>query len=137
MIGLARTTEGNEHLINADATSLILRCLSENPQDDESFLLYRIDSVKRLMVPDCYLCAAPCGKNKAYDIDQIENETQEIRQLKYKIFDTIQVFAKTGHTVTREEEVLLYQSLILLGIDAPLEDILRTYHTKVLEMFSV
>lgn len=134
LIGLACTTDGNEHLINEAATTVILECLRDDGPTDDNPLLCKIENIKRNMVPDCYQCAAPCGKNGAYDVDEMQKEIPVVRDLKHSILDALIRFAKTRQTLSREEESLLYRSLILLGINQMSEDILHSYQTQLLDL---
>ena len=131
LIGLARTTDGNEHLINENATAVILECLRDHSETNQCNLLEKIDSIKFQMVPDCYACACPCGKYNAYDISSVLKEQSHVNQLKRNIMDLLIRFAQTRQSINSEEEMILYRSLILLGIDEPSEEILHSYQTQL------
>lgn len=110
LIGLARATDGNEHLINASATEIVRRVLlaDENCLDEAAFICLRDEVLnqKRNMVPDCFLCAAPCGKTSAYDLSAV----REHQQLKTRILrDLI--------SVSSIPDDFLYKGLIILGMD--------------------
>lgn len=134
LIGLARATDGNEHLITPASTSVIVACLSVNEDMSEEMLhefLNRVEDQKRKMIPDCYLCAAPCGKNNAFDMDRLQNENPEIRTMKLAILNGICKLVRSERLMNREEELLLYQALILIGIEDPSETILHKYQIKI------
>jgi len=117
LIGLARATDGNEHLISKASTDVILECLMAEPTDEEELglLLGKIDTVKRSMVPDCFLCANPCGRTSSYDMTQLENAPPEIRKIKYDILSKLQRLALGN--LNHLDELSLYHSLVALGLD--------------------
>lgn len=107
LIGLARCTENNEHLISASTTSLVLEALA----CADGALLPRIEAEKRRMVPDCFACASPCGRNNAYDVSRIpEMEKAE----KQRIMAALSALCRP---LSREGERTLYHLLILLGVE--------------------
>lgn len=134
LIGLARATEGNEHLILPSTTTLVIECLSADHQSDEgetNRLLSRVEEEKRRMVPECYACTAPCGRNNAFEMNRLQMENPEIRNIKYNILNGISQLSKAHKEPCAEEESLLYRSLILIGIEDPSEKILRSYQTQI------
>jgi len=110
LIGLARATEGNEHLISAAVADVAAAALCAETEFDT--LLQRIETVKREIVPDCYLCASPCGRNNAYDLNRWEQEPEEIQTLKAQLLDTLRDLARQGC-----RDRMLFRMLIALGID--------------------
>ena len=72
LIGLARTIDGNGHLISHAANQVVregLFATITNVNFDKealSALLRRVDEVKRQIVPLCYKCTSACGKNDDY-----------------------------------------------------------------------
>ena len=129
LIGLARATDGNEHLINADASMVIIESLFAtltNVNFDNAALerlLDRVTTEKKKMVPDCFACASPCGKNFDYDMRTLWNADEDIRSLKSLILFGIRgVAAYAYHAAVlgyRDEEVerFLYKALIVIGMD--------------------
>ena len=119
LIGLARATDGNEHLINPSATGLILECLIASretlTEERMTALLQRIDEEKRRMIPDCFTCAAPCGKNNAYDMGQLQEEEPQVRALKQQLLAGIQAMAVRDNPETAEH--FFYKALVVIGID--------------------
>lgn len=113
LIGLARATDGNEHLITPSATQVIRKILATEDQalNEGAFTLLwaEILEEKRKMVPDCFLCAAPCGKTSAYDLSAIENHIEEHRDFKGRILSQL--------TTSDLSEERLYKGLIILGMD--------------------
>lgn len=125
LIGLARATDGNEHLINPAATAVIVDGLASafDPSADYAGLLGRVEEVKRSMVPDCFLCASPCGKNNAYNMEQLLNEEEDVRNLKHLLLLGIRgmaLFAREAAALScRDDQVdrFFYKALIVIGLE--------------------
>ena len=127
LIGIARAVDGNEHLIS-DATDKIVReglaamLPDENLGDDSlSALIQRAEEEKRKLIPLCYECAAPCGKNNNYDMRRLCAADEDICSLKQLILCSIRGMAayacraaalgRTDHDVDR----FFYQALFAIG----------------------
>lgn len=107
LIGLARCTENNEHLISASTTSLVLEALA----CADGAILPRIEAEKRRMVPDCFACASPCGRNSAYDISSIPEAEKAEKQ-------RIMAALRSLHgPLSGEGERGLFLLLIILGVE--------------------
>ena len=117
LIGLARATDGNGHLISQAATTVILDCLSAEPVNEEELfpLLKRIEAVKRSMVPDCFLCANPCGRTSVFDLSQLHEEAESISVAKIQILESL--FTISKQTAAISKETLIYQCLIAIGME--------------------
>ena len=118
LIGLARATDGNEHLRNPGATEVILeglRVLAAREEVAED-LLQRIEDEKRKMIPDCFACAAPCGKNSDYDMEKLKDAPEEIRGLKYQLLRSAGELAARGCLPEQDQEIF-YKALIVLGLE--------------------
>ena len=89
LIGLARATDGNTHLITASTNKLVLDALSATmlhvDADALLALIQRVDAEKHIMVPNCFDCASPCGRTSAYDMQNLQNANEEVRALKQLI----------------------------------------------------
>lgn len=113
LIGLARATDGNEHLITPSATQVIrdILALEEQALNEGVFAQLREEILeeKRKMVPDCFLCAAPCGKTSAYDLSSMQNHVKEHRVFKERVLSDL-----SSASVSEE---FLYKGLIILGMD--------------------
>ena len=109
MISLARITDGNEHLITPDSTSLLRRCLNRMASGTAGpqLLTKEILAQKQKMVPDCFRCANPCGKTFPYDLGELPEG--EIRDLKIAILDRLCVKADV-------QEDLLYRALTAVSL---------------------
>lgn len=136
LIGLARATDGNEHLISRSSTAVIVEGLCATVADDNhddaalERLLERVAKEKREMVPDCFTCACPCGKNDDYDMRQLWNATEGIRTLKSRILFGIRALATLADQAAElgchDEEVdrFFYKALNIIGIEGWDEDYL-------------
>lgn len=119
LIGLARATDGNEHLINPSATAVLRECLAKIATDsaDVQALRQKVEAEKRKMVPNCFVCANPCGRTDSFDLSEIPEG--EIRELKLSLLDAL----------CRQAEALpeniLYRNLVIIGLsDYDREDLL-------------
>ena len=113
LIGLARATEGNEHLLCAETFRLVCDTLTALPQADTDYapLLQRIDEEKRRLVPMCYQCLGGCGRNDAYDVGLLRLDAPGLRKAKYALLDRL--LAAAPHPQGREQG--LYLGLYALG----------------------
>lgn len=117
LIGLARATDGNEHLISGASTAVILESLVAAFEDgDMEGLLARVVQEKRNMVPDCFTCACPCGKNNDYDMQLLWNDREDIRSLKCRILSGLRELAGCGRFAA-EADRILYKALIVIGLE--------------------
>lgn len=125
LVGLARATDGNEHLISPSSTDVIVKSLSADCHDSSELeaLLKRVEEEKRKMVPDCFRCASPCGKNSDYDMDRLWKAEEDVRSLKLLLIRGIRDLAvcasraaAQGH-YDQETERFFYKALIVIGMD--------------------
>ena len=129
LIGLARATEGNEHMLSDSTAAVVVEGLFAtltNVNFDNDALLALLDRVeieKKKLVPDCFHCASPCGRNNDYDMDKLWNAQEDIRSLKSLILFGIRgVAAYAYHAAVlghRDESIhrFLYKALIAIGIE--------------------
>lgn len=91
LIGIARATDGSEHLITQEVTEYLRRALKENTSDEAvaSRLVKEAEAVKRSMVPNCFLCANPCGRTSDYDLKEMHREPQAVREKKEAILQAL------------------------------------------------
>lgn len=128
LIGLARATEGNEHKVN-DATAalvvevLLAAFLREILDHEVADLIARIEAEKQRLVPECYKCASPCGRNNNFDMNALWNAEEEVKDLKYQILfgiHEIAVKANQAPGLGRESDVVhmfLYKALFAIGAE--------------------
>ena len=120
LIGLARATDGNEHLITPNITKLIRQCLGIDQSDETQIdhLIIEVIAAKKTMVPDCFYCANPCGRTNSYDMDALKDEPELIQKPKKVILEKL----RTCHESTSERS--LYRGLIAVGLDGATSDFL-------------
>ena len=127
LIGLARATEGNEHLITETTDSLVVESLFTtltNVNFDNNAiaeLIRRVETEKQRLVPRCYECASACGRNDEYNMKGLWEADEDIRSLKSLILFGIRgVAAYAYHAAVlgyRDAEVhkFLYKALFAIG----------------------
>lgn len=117
LVGLARATDGNEHLITQAVTEMIAEVLRANVRSESGYHAYsgKIDAAKREMVPDCFLCANPCGRTSALDLKNLKGESQQIQETKLAILSKIRTISCTERS--REDDLKLYRGLVILGLE--------------------
>ena len=113
LIGLARATEGNDHLLQSETCRLVCDALAALPEEnaDCEALLQRIDEEKRRLVPMCYECLGGCGRNNAYDVRLLRLDAPGLRTAKYALLDRL--LAAASNPQGREQG--LYLGLYALG----------------------
>ena len=129
LIGLARATEGNEHMVSDSTAAVVVEGLFAtltNVNFDNDTLLAmmdRVDAEKRKLVPECYKCASSCGRNNDYDMSKLWNADEDIRSLKSLILFGIRgVAAYAYHAAVlgyKDETIhqFLYKALFAIGMD--------------------
>lgn len=122
LIGLARATDGNEHLISPSSTAVIAACLpatrpgAEPDAAELEALLKQVEQEKRKMVPGCFVCAAPCGKTSDYDVARLQSAPEEIRRLKGLLLSGIRDLAACPHRDDAADR-FFYKALVVIGME--------------------
>lgn len=113
LIGLARATEGNDHLLQSETCRLVCDALTALTEEGDNIdgLLGRIDREKRRLVPMCYECLGGCGRNNAYDVLLLRLDAPGLRTAKYALLDRL--LAAAAQPQGREQG--LYLGLYALG----------------------
>jgi len=129
LIGLARATEGNGHLVGDSTAAVVVEglfaTLTNVNFDNDALLaiMARVDAEKQKLVPECYRCASSCGRNNDYDMSGLWNADEDIRSLKSLILFGIRgVAAYAYHAAVlgyRDERIhnFLYKALVAVGMD--------------------
>ena len=129
LIGLARATDGNEHMLSDSTAAVVVEglfaTLTNVNFDNDALLaiLDKVDAEKRKLVPECFKCASSCGRNNDYDMSRLWNAQEDIRSLKSLILFGIRgVAAYAYHAAVlgyREESIhrFLYKALFAIGMD--------------------
>lgn len=136
LIGLARSTEGNEHLINSNTYKLIIEGLFTtltNVNFDDISIRNQIEHVhqeKARLIPNCRGCASPCGKNDDYEMSELWNADENIRSLKSLIlFGLRGMAAYAYHAMVlgyTDDEVnhFFIEGLFKIGLDLTMEELI-------------
>lgn len=127
LIGIARAVDGNEHLISGSTDKVVREGLaaalpdSNLGNDSLSALIQYAQEEKKKLIPLCYECAAPCGKNQNYDMRGLCTADEDICSLKLLILCGIRSMAayacraaalgRADHDVNR----FFYQALFAIG----------------------
>ena len=131
LIGLARATEGNEHLLTPQTYELVAFCFVSS--DTADVLLQRIDTEKRRLVPMCFECAAPCGRNNAYDVQRLALLPENIQNMKNFLLESCHKIAALQPEYEENAARLLYLALYAIGMEdwaeEELQPILDQIHT--------
>lgn len=116
LIGLARATD-NAPDVNDGTWRLMIEGLFAtvtNVSFDTAAiraLLDRVHAEKARLVPNCALCAAPCGRTGDYDMAQLWGAQEDIRSLKSQILFGVREMAAYAH-----------QAMVLGETDAAVND---------------
>lgn len=129
LIGLARATEGNDHLVSDSTAAVTVEGLfatltnGSTDNDGLSAIMERVDAEKRKLVPECYKCASACGRNNEYDMQKLWQADEDIRSLKSLILFGIRGIAAYAYHAAvlgcRDTRVhkFLYKALFAIGMD--------------------
>ena len=109
LVALARATEGNEWNITADTRGLITEAINDDGGNTES-LLKRIEGERKRLVPDCFHCAAPCGRTAPYDLEGLINADEETKKAK-------QILLSSLKEVSGKGDDLIFRVLYAIGRD--------------------
>ena len=136
LIGLARAAENNADLLTPETDALVQKalftCVTNVNFEDSTIedLIAEVRTEKDRIVPDCALCASPCGHNDDYDMKNLWQAQEDIRSLKSLILFGIRgMAAYVYHAAVlgyRDGEVnwFFYQALTIIGEEAEMQDLL-------------
>ena len=119
LIGLARATEGNEHMITDSTAHTLVEGLlavsnAENLEADALLAMTKkVSAEKQKLVPECFRCACPCGRTFDYDMESLQNAPVPIRNLKLRILACCSAAAGQREGISP----LLYRALYSVGMD--------------------
>ena len=129
LIGLARATEGNDHMISDSTAAVIVEglfaTLTNVNFDNDALLaiMERVEIEKRKLVPNCFTCTSSCGRNNDFDMKKLWEADEDIRSLKSLILFGIRgVAAYAYHAAVlgyKDESIhkFLYKALFAIGMD--------------------
>ena len=128
LIGLARSTEGNEQLVTEEMNQLVLEGLfttitNVNFNDETlKLLIDKIEDTKKKLVPNCFTCSDSCGRNNDFDMSTLWTTDEDIRSLKSLILFGIRgmaayayhasVLGYTDETISK----FFYKALFAIGM---------------------
>ena len=136
LIGLARSTEGNEQLMSPDIDKLVIEGLFATLTNvnfhDEALkeLIERVYDAKLHLVPECRNCTNSCGRNDDYDLELLWKENEDIRSLKSLILFGIRGLAAYAYHAEvlgyRDKEIneFFYKALFAIGMEWEAEALL-------------
>lgn len=136
LIGLARSTEGNEAFVTPEINKLVIEALfatltNVNFNDEElNRLIERVYEAKMHLVPECSHCVNACGRNDDYDLELIWNDEEDVRSLKSLILFGIRGLAAYAYHAEilgyRDKEIpdFLYKALFAIGMEWGVEALL-------------
>ena len=136
LIGLARSTEGNEQLMSPDIDKLVIEGLFATLTNvnfhDEALkeLIERVYDAKLHLVPECRNCTNSCGRNDDYDLELLWKENEDIRSLKSLILFGIRGLAAYAYHAEvlgyRDKEIneFFYKALFAIGMEWDAEALL-------------
>lgn len=125
LIGLANAINGNEHLINARNSRLLvaaLKCTGSACDIEPDELVEMIDDVqheKYRIVPNCAECANRCGRTDDYDMTGLWEAEEASRTLRCRILEGVQNIAAgllETEEAPRETILLLFNALFAVGM---------------------
>ncbi|MBQ7931113.1 MAG: hydroxylamine reductase [Clostridia bacterium] len=129
LIGLARSTFGNEHLVKEETHRLVMEGLFTTVtnvnfnNETISALIEKVENEKKRLVPDCSACASACGRNDNYDMQNLWNADEDIRSLKSLILFGIRgvaAYAYHAAVLGYTDETIgnfFYKALFAVGED--------------------
>ena len=137
LIGLARSTEGNEFLIDGDTLSVFSRCLRalRSPMDTGSLkdLLPGIERERIKLAPGCHTCVSKCGRTDAFDMTMLGEEEPRIRELKFRMLElAANAAAKSPLAPPLSDAVI--KALIMIGIEGYAPKTLETVAAELQNM---
>ncbi len=135
LVGLARATD-NAPDVNEGTWKLVIEGLFTtitNVNFNESTIkkfIERIHQEKRRLVPDCSVCASPCGRTADYDMNEMWNANEDIRSLKSLILFGIRGMAAYAHHAMvlgysdTEVNIFFAKALFAIGEDWGMDELL-------------
>ena len=124
LVGLVRATEGNEDLVNKNTDALVLEALRLDGEcataEVINALIERIIAEKKRLIPNCFCCTASCGRNDDYDMQELYNAPEDIREAKLTMLSSLQRLAKQANSPNDQPNEIwetVYNAVYYLGLD--------------------
>ena len=129
LIGLSRAVDNNEHLITPDTNAALLRALTASPPEAEAALT-ALQQQKRLLVPNCFDCASPCGRTADCDFPALLDAAPDARDARLSLLDALRTIARAQSTPDPEACAFLYRALFALGTETYAPADLQPYQNE-------
>ena len=129
LIGLSRAVDNNEHLITPDTNAALLRALTASPPEAEAALT-ALQQQKRLLVPNCFDCASPCGRTADCDFPALLDAAPDARDARLSPLDALRALARAQSTPTPDACAFLYRGLFALGTETYTPADLQPYQSE-------
>ena len=130
LIGLSRAVDNNEHLITPDTNAALLRALTAATPAECEAALTALQQQKRLLVPNCFDCAAPCGRTADCDFPALLDAAPDARDARLSLLDALRTIARAQSTPDPEACAFLYRALFALGTETYAPADLQPYQNE-------
>ena len=134
LIGLARAVDNNEHLITPATNDALLQALTAATPAACAAALTALRQQKRLLVPNCFDCASPCGRTADCDFPALLNNAPEARAARLSLLDALRTLARAQSTPDPAVCAFLYRALFALGTDTYTPADLQPYQSKAVSL---
>lgn len=130
LIGLSRAVDNNEHLITPDTNAALLRALTAATPAECEAALTALQQQKRLLVPNCFDCASPCGRTADCDFPALLDAAPDARDARLSLLDALRTLARAQSTPDPEACAFLYRALFALGTETYAPADLQPYQNE-------
>lgn len=130
LIGLSRAVDNNEHLITPATNAALLRALTAATPAECEAALTALQQQKRLLVPNCFDCAAPCGRTADCDFPALLDAAPDARDARLSLLDALRTIARAQSTPDPEACAFLYRALFALGTETYAPADLQPYQNE-------
>ena len=129
LIGLVRSAEGSMHRVTDSTHEIILEGLVHTSPDADAdeeklqLLIERVDAEKRQLVPNCFDCAAPCGRTNRFDMENLwctESDSAALRVVILEGLRSLAGYDYKARLLDLSDEALnlfFYKALYAVGRD--------------------
>lgn len=130
LIGLSRAVDNNEHLITPDTNAALLRALTAATSAECEAALTAVQQQKRLLAPNCFDCASPCGRIADCDFPALLDAAPDARDARLSLLDALRTLARAQSTPDPEACAFLYRALFALGTETYAPADLQPYQNE-------
>jgi len=134
IIGLARAIDGNMDLITNDTIFTLYDSILALPilDNDSNECIDRIESERKRLIPNCYICQSSCGRNDLYNINEFNSYSEEIKSIKLSILLNIIDKVSVNYYNSNYDFVkLILNSLFYIGFNDATYEELNEYNNKL------